>query len=243
MQLTKLDSPFLRYLIEIEAAPGERLPALSDISEELGISVGKLREQLEVARTLGLVSVRPRLGIQREPFDFSQTLLNSVLFSFAMGEADFEQFSQIRQVVEAGFWDQAVRQLTVEDEDLLRELVEKAWRKLRGEPIHIPNNEHRELHLTIFRRLNNPFVQGILSAYWDAYDASELTRFVDYAYWVDVWTYHERIVEALCNDDFALGRQLLVEHFSLLRNMPAASVDSLPRSPQPLLLSSKGEIR
>ena len=74
--------------------------------------------------------------------------------------------------------------------------------KLRGEPIHIPNAEHRQLHLTIFGRLNNPFVHGLLIACWDAYDASELTRFQSYQYWTDVWSYHEQIVDALCADDF-----------------------------------------
>lgn len=232
MQLDKLDSPFLRYLIDSEASPGERLPALTEISDELGVSVGKLREQLEVARSLGLVSVRPRLGIQREPFDFAQPLLNSVLFSLAMGEANFEQVSQLRQVVEVGFWDEAVAQLRDADKLILRQLVEKAWQKLRGEPIHIPNSEHRQLHLTIFKRLDNPFVQGILETYWDAYEASELTRFVSYTYWVEVWSYHERIVEALCANDFTLGRQLLVEHFSLLRTLPAAAEIPTTRGPQ-----------
>jgi DNA-binding FadR family transcriptional regulator len=241
MQLNRLDSPFLKYLIESHAVPGERLPALSEMSDELGISVGKLREQLEVARSLGLVSVRPRLGIQREPFDFSLAIINSLLFSLAMGEASFEQVSQLRQVVEVGFWDEAVALLTEEDKGKLRDLVDKAWQKLRGEPIHIPNSEHRHFHLTIFVRLHNPFVQGLLAAYWDAYEASELTRFVSYDYWVKVWSYHERIVEALCNNDFALGRQLLVEHFSLLRPVPSANVDVLTSSNQSLL-SSEGEI-
>ncbi len=235
MQLNKLDSPFLKYLIETDAVPGERLPALSDISDELGISIGKLREQLEVAKSLGLVSVRPRLGIQREPFDFSQSIISGLLFSLAMGEATFKQYSQLRRVVEVGFWDQAVALLTTEDKARLRGLVDKAWDKLRGEPIHIPNSEHRELHLTIFKRLENPFVQGILAAYWDAYEASEFTRFVSYAYWVEVWTYHERIVEALCNNDFALGRQLLVEHFSLLRSLPEAAVATTPGEVRSLL--------
>ncbi len=242
MQLSKLDSPFLKYLIELEATPGERLPALTDISEELGISIGKLREQLEVARSLGLVSVRPRLGIQREPFDFSKAILNGVLFSLAMGEADFEQLSQLRQVVEAGFWNQAVIQLTAEDKIRLGQLVIKAWEKLRGEPIHIPNSEHRELHLTIFNRLENPFVQGVLVAYWDAYEASELTRFVSYSYWVEVWTYHEQIVDAICHNDFELGRQLLIEHFSLLSSLPATAVESSSSNNQPIA-SSEGAIR
>ncbi len=241
MQLARLDSDFLRYLIDSEIAVGERLPALAEIGAELGISVGKLREQLEVARSLGVVSVRPRLGIQREPFDFSMSLLNGVLFSLATQEGEFEQLSELRQVVEEGFWDTAVVLLTMEDKAALRALVDKAWAKLRGEPIHIPNSEHRALHLGIFKRLDNPYVQGILRTYWEAYDASELTRFVRYAYWVDVWTYHERIVEALCNNDFDLGRQLLVEHFSLLQPVPAMAAGTLNPSIEPLV-SDKGEI-
>jgi DNA-binding FadR family transcriptional regulator len=242
MHLNRLDSPFLKYLVEIDAVPGVRLPALSDISGELGISIGKLREELEVARSLGLVSVRPRLGIQREPFDFSNAINGGLLFSLAMGEATFEQYSQLRQVVEVGFWDQAVALLTTEDKFRLRKLVNQAWDKLRGEPIHIPNSEHRQLHLTIFGRLENPFVQGILAAYWDAYEASELTRFASYAYWVKVWTYHEQIVEALCNNNFEKSRQLLVEHFSLLRSLPATPDEFSVDGSQPQL-SSQGEIR
>jgi len=240
MQLARLDSQFLRYLIDNDIPPGQRLPALNDISLEMGISVGKLREQMEVARKMGLVSARPRLGIQREPFEFSQMLLDGVLFGLATGEANFEQFSQLRQVVEAGFWDQAVGLLTVTDKERLRSLVAQAWEKLRGEPIHLPNGEHRDLHLTIFGRLNNPFVQGILDTYWQAYEASEMTRFASYTYWTEVWTYHERIVDALCNNDFALGRQLLVEHFSLLKSLPVTAVERPAEQTQPFS-TTKGE--
>lgn len=239
MQLGKLNSIFLLYLIESQVPPGQRLPPLNEISSEVGVSVGKLREQMEVARNMGLVSVRPRLGIQREPFEFSRVLLDGVLFGLATGEANFEQFSQLRQVVEAGFWDQAVALLTQEDEQKLRTLIQKAWAKLRGEPIHLPNGEHRDLHLTIFSRLDNPFVQGVLEAYWQAYEANEMTRFASYGYWVEVWTYHERIVEAICNHEYSLGRQMLVEHFSLLRSLPTA--DAYPPASIQSFPTMKGE--
>ena len=216
MILQKLDSRFLNFIIEKKILPGDKLPPLTDISSELGVSVGKLREQLEVARNLGLVSVRPRVGIQRQEFDFAPAVLQSVLFGLATKEATFEQYSRLRRSVEASFWHDAVVLLTPEDKQDLKALLQRAWEKLRGEPIHVPNYEHRQLHLTIFRRLDNPFVQGILSAYWDAYEASELTRFARYQYWIDVWTYHEQIVDALCVDDFDRGRQLLIQHFSLL---------------------------
>ncbi len=226
MQLTELDSPFLKYIITKQFTPGTRLPTLNEISTELGISVGKLREQLEIARSMGLVSVRPRLGIQREAFDFSQVVLNGMLFSLATGETNFKQISQLRQVVEIGFWQQAVVLLTQTDKEQLQTLIAQAWQKLRGEPAHIPNSEHRAFHLTIYSRLDNPFVQGLLSAYWNAYDASELTRFASYDYWIRVWTYHERIAATLCDNNFDAGLILLEEHFALLRPLPTTSSSS-----------------
>ncbi|HEY1407390.1 MAG TPA: FCD domain-containing protein [Promineifilum sp.] len=221
MRLEKLDSEFLKYLIAHHAIPGDRLPALTEIGDDMGVSVGKLREELAVAREMGLVSVRPRLGIQREPFDFAEAILPPILFSLATGEASFSQLSRLRQMIEVSFWEEAVVLLTPDDKAALAQLIRSAWAKLRGDPIHIPNGEHRQLHLTIFSRLDNPFVQGFFVAYWDAYDASELTRFMRYRYWVDVWTFHERIVEALCANDFERGRRLLIEHFSLLPAGPA----------------------
>lgn len=220
MQLNKLESEFLRYLIDNQVTAGDRLPSLTDISKEMGVSVGKLREQLEVARSMGLVSVRPRLGMQREPFSFTPSVLNGVLFGLGSGDVTFTQFSQVRVALETCFWDTAVVHLTPVDKEALHNIVARAWDKLRGTPIHVPNGEHRELHLKIFCRLDNPFVQGLLAAYWDAYEASELTRFASYQYWTEVWDYHERIVNAICASDIAASRQLLVEHFDLLPTLP-----------------------
>ncbi|WP_420645641.1 FadR/GntR family transcriptional regulator [Candidatus Leptofilum sp.] len=220
MRLNKLDSNFLRYLVDSQVAPGERLPTLNQIGQELGVSVGKLREQLEIARNLGLVSVRPRVGIVREPFDFSQAVLAGVLFGLGTGEANFQQYSMLRQAIEVKFWDTAVRNLTPDDKQKLQQLVNKAWARLKGDPIHVPNEEHRQLHLTIFSRLDNPFVKGMLAAYWDAYEASELTRFSPYSYWLEVWGYHERIVAAIVADEFDEGLTLLSAHFNLLPTQP-----------------------
>lgn len=212
----RIGTDLLRHLVERAYAPGDRLPSLPDLSQALGVSVGKLREQLEVARQMGLVSVRPRLGTRREAFDFYPAVHDSLFFGLATGEATFEQYSQLRQIIELSMWEAAVTCLTAEDMAHLRALVDQAWAKLHGDPVHIPNGEHRELHLTIFRRLANPFVLALLRAYWDAYDAIELTRFADYDYWLAVWNYHEQIVEAICAGETERGRALLAEHFELL---------------------------
>lgn len=214
--MARLDSELLTYILGQNIQAGERLPTLSAMSQEIGISVGKLREQLEVARSLGLVSVRPRVGTQREPFDFLPAVRDSALFALAAKEATFRQFSEVRRALETALWPEAVARLTAEDVATLQQLVERAYAKLEGEPVHIPTAEHRAFHLTVFSRLDNPFVRGLLEAYWDIYEASELTRLASYAYWLEVWRYHRAIAAAIAAGDFDDGLRLLVEHFQLL---------------------------
>jgi DNA-binding FadR family transcriptional regulator len=216
VRLNNHNSDLLHYLVDQGLAPGDRLPALSELSDRLDVSVSKLREQLELARQLGIVSVRPRHGTRREKFDFHPAVQTSLFFGLATGEATFDQFSELRQTIETNMWFEAVQLLTDEDKAELQKIMGKAWDKLRGNPVHIPNGEHRALHLKIFRRLDNPFVQGLLQAYWDAYEAIELTRFADYKYWLDVWNYHQQIVDAIYSGNFENGREILVKHFQLL---------------------------
>jgi DNA-binding GntR family transcriptional regulator len=125
----------------------------------------------------------------------------------------------LRRHVEIAYWYEAVQTLTTEDHIRLEKLVTQAWKKLRGTPIRIPHNEHREFHLSIYRRLENPFVLGILEGYWDAYEAIGLSLYTEIKYLEDVWNYHERMVEAILNGDHEAGYQVLTQHADLLHNL------------------------
>jgi DNA-binding FadR family transcriptional regulator len=218
MPTTEILSEFMRYLAAHPQAE-ESLPPLNTLSEELGISVSSLREQLEVARALGLVDVRPRTGIRRLPFRFLPAVRQSLGYAMALDQTNFEMFADLRQNIEASYWNEAVGKLTSEDHTRLKDLVERAWRKLDGRPIQIPHDEHKQLHLTIYCKLNNPFVSGILEAYWESYEAIGLNVFTDYNYLRSVWQYHETMVNAIQSGDFEAGYRALVEHTQLLANL------------------------
>jgi DNA-binding FadR family transcriptional regulator len=211
-------SEFIQYLITTsqEGQP-DRLPPLSEISQTLGISVARLREQLEVARALGMVEVRPRTGIRRLPYNFLPAVRQSLSYCLELDPDCFYPFADLRTHIEAAYWGTAVCKLTGEDHTILRNLVAAAWEKLRGTPVQIPHVEHRELHLTVFRRLGNPFVLGILEAYWEAYEQFGLNLYTDYHYLEQVWNYHQKMVDAICQGNFDEGYQALVEHTGLIR--------------------------
>lgn len=217
-----LDSELLNYISNSSYQPGDRLPTISELQNEdlLGLSTSKIREQLEVARALGLVEVRSKTGMRLKEYSFAPAVRLSLFCALAKDLGNFELFSELRKHVEIAFWHEACALLTPEDTAEMRTCVEQARRKLSDQWIQIPNEEHRRFHLTIFRRLNNPFVVGLLEAYWDAYDAVELNRYADYDYLQRVWEYHARILDAICSGDFDTAQQLFIEHTQLLRYQP-----------------------
>jgi DNA-binding FadR family transcriptional regulator len=211
-----VDSEFLQYLLRNASSPGGRLPSLSEISAETGVSVGKLREQLQVALMLGLVEISPRRGIRLLPYDFLPAIRLSLMIALLLDRDAFHQYSVLRIHLETAFWDEAVSLLTECDRNDLMALVERAQLKLGQDRIQIPHQEHRAFHLAIYGRLQNPFVLGLLEAYWDGYEAVELNTYTDYGYLQEVWSYHARIAEALVRGDHALGKQLLIAHMALI---------------------------
>lgn len=217
-----LESDLLDYIIRAGFAPGDRLPTISELQadEHLGVSISKVREQLEVARALGLVEVKSKTGMKMRSYSFTPAVRLSLFFALAQDQRNFELFSEVRNHIEAAFWNEACARLLEEDKRVMRDCLDKAHAKLNGKPVRIPNEEHRTFHLTVFKRLDNPFVMGILEAYWDAYNAVELNRYSDYSYLQQVWTYHERIFEAICGGDFDHARALFIEHTNLIRFQP-----------------------
>lgn len=220
--ISRIDSAFLRYLLTQGCQPGDRLPSLDEISAEIGISIGKLREQFEVARVLGLVEASPRRGIRCLPYEFLAAVRLGLMIALALDDRAFRAYSTLRIHLETAFWEEAVALLSAEDKAQLCALVAEAQRKLSYERVQIPYPEHRAFHLCIFQRLENPFVLGLLEAYWDAYEAIELNTYADYGYLQEVWGYHERIADAILAGDYAAGKELLQQHMRLIDRMGVA---------------------
>ncbi|MBN1936734.1 MAG: FadR family transcriptional regulator [Anaerolineae bacterium] len=209
----------LHYLIAEGPKDSEeatKLPPLGDLAKKLGVSRGKLREDLITAQAYGLVEMRPGDGTYIQPFDFYTAIRPAVLYSIACDKCNFDRFYRVRAQLELAFWDQAVSLLEQSDIDALKQILARAEQRLSDAPIEIPHREHRELHLRIFDRLDNPFVIGLLEAYWDAYEAVELHRYFDLSYYEEMWSSHRQIVEALEARDNVRGRAILMEHFRIL---------------------------
>lgn len=201
---------------------GPQIPSLKELGAEHHVSIAKLREQLSVARSLGIVDVQPRTGITLLPYSFSPAVKNSLSYALSVDRNYFKDFSDLRRHVEANYWYEAVEKLDSADLGRLKSLVETACRKLGSNPPQLPHQEHRDLHLIIYGKLDNVFVVGLLEAYWDAYEAVGLTQYTELSHLKSVWQYHAQIVDALIAGDMDQGYQLLLEHMDLIKDIPSS---------------------
>ena len=225
-----LGSDFLNFIISRGYQPGDRLPSIQELTDgaHLDMSANKVREQLEVARMMGWVEVRSKRGTRIKEYAFTPAVRLSALYALACGER-FESFASLRNHVEAAYWNEACALLEDADLDTMADCIDGANQKLDSPPIHIPNPEHRLFHLTVFTRLKNPFVLGILEAYWDLYEEVGVNRYMDYSYLRQVWDYHSRILQHIRSGDFDRARAAFIEHTRLLRYEPKNATWELER--------------
>jgi DNA-binding FadR family transcriptional regulator len=209
-------SELLKYLAALPEDENYRIPPLSELSLTLGISVASLREQLEVARLLGIVEIKPKAGIKKTKYELKPALIASLSYGVEVNSRLFWQVADLRKHLEAAYFIEAAQILSTSDKEELAALVKKAQQKLRSIPSQLPNQEHRDFHLVMYRRLNNKLVNNILETYWDLYHLMGMEVYTDINYVDRVWQYHGRIVEQLKSGNYAQGMQILLEHMDLI---------------------------
>ncbi len=215
-----IDSEFIAYLIAHAGNGSGRLPPLAQISAETHLGIGKLREQMAVARALGLIEASPKRGIVCLRYDFLPAVRMSLEAGIALDEACFQDFAELRSRLEVTFWADAVTSLNAQDLDRLVALCQTATHKLESEFVEIPHAEHREFHLHIFAKLGNPFVLALLTAYWDAYQIVAPKYYEELDHLRRIWRFHQAITDALQTGDVEKSRSLHLEHMRLLELRP-----------------------
>ncbi|MCA9882058.1 MAG: FadR family transcriptional regulator [Anaerolineae bacterium] len=222
----------MNHILSAGYEPGETLPTIKELAsrEYLGVSTSKIREQLEVARALGIVDVRSRTGTQLKPLNFAQPVRLAALYALGQNPESFEQLNDLRIGIEVTFWQRACETLTEQELCTMREMIENAHRQLNSHPIHIPFAEHRKFHLTMFKKLDNPFVIGILEAYWDVYDVVASNQYAEYSYLLEVWQHHENILDAIVAGNFDAALEYFIKHTQLRRYQhPIINKESAPK--------------
>jgi DNA-binding FadR family transcriptional regulator len=206
----------LDYFIEKAKNPKAKIPSIQKISTELGISTACLREQIELAKNLGLISTQPRKGIEILPYQFKPAVEKSLYYAINLDQSYFYKYSEIRNHLENAFFIESAKSLDDDSLNELKDLIKLAQNKLKGNPVQIPHQEHRKFHLSIYKPMNNVFLQGLLESYWDMYESAGLNLYNNLGYLINVWEFHQKIVENIELKNYDTAYLLLITHIGLI---------------------------
>jgi DNA-binding FadR family transcriptional regulator len=172
---------------------------------------------------LGIVEIKTKAGIKKVKYSLKPALSASLTYGVESNSQLFANISNLRKHIESAYFLEGTQLLSTNDKEELCGLVKKAQEKIRRIPGQLPNLEHREFHLLIYRKLGNQLVNDILEVYWDLYRATGLEIYPDINYIDRVWQYHHRIAEAIKLGNYNQGLQVLLEHMDLIsqRERPA----------------------
>lgn len=213
--LTQKQKWFLDYLID-QYKTSKKTISIDQIGKDLKISATSVRELIELAKTIGLVKIEPRKGIQLLPYSFSPAVSKSLQAALRFNQDHFEQFFHLRNQIEKIYFKDAVQGISQERISNLKEIVRKANSMLNEITPRIPHVEHRNFHLIMYKELKNVFVFGLIESFWDMYELAGLNLYEDLEYLRNVWRYHERIVEEIEKKNFDNAYSTLVDHVELI---------------------------
>lgn len=216
-------SALLSYLANT-VKEGKGIPSIAQLGVDLGLSNASVREQLEVARQLELVEVKTKTGIQVVPFSIKPAICLAGQYGLDINPNMIWDLYSVRQQLELCYWQEAVVKLGRKEIEQLGQIIDSAFAKIKNRPMIIPIDEHKDFHLTIYKPLNNTFLQSLLESFWTLFQSSENRLYSDQNSLENVWGYHKKIYNAIVSKEYEMGYDALFTHFDLVRTNKKAEL-------------------
>ncbi len=111
-------------LIREQIAPGDLLPSENELSEQLQVSRGSVREALKILSAYGVVSIRRGDGTYVSD-GANENMFTPLLFQILVRDRDFTQLIEMRELLELGILNLAIAHASQDDLDAIDEALEK----------------------------------------------------------------------------------------------------------------------
>lgn len=158
-------------IINGELQPGQRLPSELELSRQLGVGRGAVREAMKVLQALGVVTIRQGDGTYIVD-GTTPTMLSPLVFAILLETNTTMDLFELRRLLEIGYCELAARNATEEDwtriEAAARALEDYAKTEQVDETVRLD----LDFHYAILESTHNPLVIRIGRTVEDLFFAS-----------------------------------------------------------------------
>lgn len=114
----------VHYIRSGTLKPGDKLPALSDMAHDFGVSRAAMREAFSALQGMGLVSMRHGEGTFVAKLDLQMDVLEPMNAALLLGMGDLKQLHQVRKILEVAACRLAAEHHSAEE---LQEISSALW--------------------------------------------------------------------------------------------------------------------
>lgn len=145
---------------------GDALPPEGQLAIELGMSRPSLREGMKSLESLGVVESRHGEGVYVKAFSFD-SIIENLPYAFIADGYNLRDLLQVRAAIEVGAMPAILKYITPDDIATLRDLAAKMQEKARVGQLY--EQEDREFHSLMYRRLGNSFLSTLTDLFWQVF--------------------------------------------------------------------------
>lgn len=196
---------------------GDKLPAESKLSEELGVSKSSIRVAIQRLNTLGLVETKPGDGSYVKTFQMN-TFLDQ-MYEFILTDNDIKDITEYRLATEMACTQVAIAKATAKDYQKLEHIVYQMNQALRQQDVAKHSICDFQFHLEVCKMTRNPIfimayetIGNMLRQHTTILNDLYLKKYISQNPEDDV---HWRLMEAMKKNDLDLCRKCYIEMFSV----------------------------
>lgn len=211
------------YILDNALQPGDPMLPETELAKQLGVSRNSVREAVKSLEGMGILEARRGSGLYVREFSWDP-LLDNLAYDLMQDIRSLAELLEIREVLEAGLLNEAIRELTDDQRRDLQALVESMKaRATRGEN---PFEEDRAFHNTMFRELNNITLLRLLDIFWLALRRASERADLDGHDYLDTYRSHRYLLDTLVAGDVEAAQNALREHYRVIRDRLESKLES-----------------
>lgn len=203
--------------------PGDRLPSVSDLSSELGVSITSVRDALMQLEAVGLVDIRQGQGIFVNEIgpDFFTPRLSSMLL---LERSKLLDLVEVRRAIEAQCARLAAERRSDDNLRRLSEIMDRMTAAIGDPDLYL--REDLALHMVIAQISGNSIFPEILQLLRDLF-VKELRATVGLPGAMETgYKHHRDIVMAIEDGDGQQAMEKMIEHLTYTEERLIAAISS-----------------
>ena len=213
-QITKL---ILDAILNGDLKPGDKIPTEAEFAQMLGVGRNSFREAIKILEAKGVVTIRRSDGTYINDH-FTGQMLEPMLYGLILQNKNWQDFIDLRSVVDIGTMHLVIRRMNSETEVALRRRLADLKEVIRQTPVSIERiiEVDHAFHLAMSEITGNELlitVNDYILRMTTAARMKTVEKIVEHGELEKLSLLHEQWIKVLVSRDSSMVEKVVLDHY------------------------------